>query len=165
MISVAKAASYIYHRYKEEKGTCIDEMKLHKLLYLSQRESIIVTGEPMFSAPFEAWKYGPVVVEVRDLYRKDALNVPLTKAELEVYKPIFDYVFMNYADKDSWSLSNLTHSETSWKNARKGLGLDEHCSNELDMEDIRKDAEMMKMRRFFFNEIVPQLSKTPQACQ
>ena len=126
MVSVAKAASYIYHRYKEEKGTCIDEMKLHKLLYLSQRESIIVTGEPMFSAPFEAWKYGPVVVEVRDLYRKDALNVPLTKAELEVYKPIFDYVFMNYADKDSWSLSNLTHSETSWKNARKGLGLDEH---------------------------------------
>ena len=94
----------------------------------------------MFSAPFEAWKYGPVVVEVRDLYRKDALNVPLTKAELEVYKPIFDYVFMNYADKDSWSLSNLTHSETSWKNARKGLGLDEHCSNGLDMEDIRKEA-------------------------
>ena len=49
MVSVAKAASYIYKRYMEEKGTCIDEMKLHKLLYLSQRESIIVTGEPMFS--------------------------------------------------------------------------------------------------------------------
>ena len=163
MVSVAKAASYIYHRYKEEKDTCIDEMKLHKLLYLSQRESIIVTGDPMFSASFEAWKYGPVVVEVRDLYRKDALNETLTKAELEVYKPIFDYVFLHYANKDSWSLSNLTHSESSWKNARKGLGPDDHSSNQLSLDDIRQDAENMKMRRFFFDEIVPQLSETPQA--
>lgn len=116
----------------------------------------------MFTAPFEAWKYGPVVVEVRDLYRRNALNETLSEAELETYKPVFDYVFVNYADKDSWSLSNLTHSESSWKNARKGLGPDEHCSNVLDLEDIRKDAEMMKMRRFFFDEIVPQLSKTSQ---
>ena len=162
MLSVTKAASYIYHRYEEEKENTSDEMKLHKLLYLSQRESIIVTGEPMFTAPFEAWKYGPVVVEVRDLYRRNALNETLSEAELETYKPVFDYVFVNYADKDSWSLSNLTHSESSWKNARKGLGPDEHCSNVLDLEDIRKDAEMMKMRRFFFDEIVPQLSKTSQ---
>lgn len=163
MVSVAKAASYIFKRYMEEKGTCIDEMKLHKLLYLSQRESIIMTGEPMFDASFEAWKYGPVVVEVRDLYRKDALNETLTEAELEVYKPVFDYVFVNYADKDSWSLSILTHSETSWQNARKGLGPDDQGSNQLRLDDIRNDAEMMKMRRFFFDEIVPQLSETPKA--
>lgn len=162
MVSVSKAASYIFHRYKEETETCIDEMKLHKLLYLSQRESIIVTGEPMFSAPFEAWKYGPVVVEVRDLYRKDALNETLTGQELEKYKPVFDYVFANYANKDSWSLSILTHSETSWQNARKGLGPDDQSSNQLRLEDIRNDAEIMKMRRFFFDEIVPQLSETQQ---
>lgn len=160
MVSVAKAASYIFHRYKEEKGTNIDEMKLHKLLYLSQRESIIVTGEPMFSAPFEAWKYGPVVVEVRDLYRNEALNETLTEQELEKYKPVFDYVFVNYSDKDSWSLSILTHSETSWQNARKGLGPDDHSSNQLRLEDIRNDAEMMRMRRFFFDKIVPQLFET-----
>ena len=162
MVSVAKAASYIFHRYKEEQGNIIDEMKLHKLLYLSQRESIIATGNPMFSVPFEASKYGPVVVEVRDLYRKDALNETFTKSELEVYKPVFDYIFLNYANKDSWSLSILTHSETSWKNARKGLAPDEHCSNLLDMDDIRKDAEMMKMRRFYFDEIVPQLNEIVQ---
>lgn len=158
MVSVAQAASYIFHRYLEENKTCIDEMKLHKLLYLSQRESIIVTGEPMFTAQFEAWKYGPVVVEVRDLYRKEALNETLSEHELEVYKPVFDYVFDNYANKDSWSLSILTHSETSWQNARKGLAPDEHSSKPLDMKDILKDAEMMKMRRFYFNEVVPQLS-------
>lgn len=43
MVSVNIAASYIYEKYKSEFGTTIDEMKLHKLLYFAQRESIIHT--------------------------------------------------------------------------------------------------------------------------
>ena len=66
MIDVIKVASYIYKRYKDEKNTEIDQMKLHKLLYFSQRESIIRTGQQMFKDQFEAWKYGPVIVKVRD---------------------------------------------------------------------------------------------------
>jgi uncharacterized phage-associated protein len=158
MISVAKAASYIFHRYMEENRICIDEMKLHKLLYLAQRESIIITGEPMFSAPFEAWKYGPVIVEIRDLYRHGALNETLSEAELAEYQPVFDYVFKHYANKDSWNLSILTHSESSWKNARKGLSPEDHGSTQLSLTDIRQDAEMIKLRRFFFDQVVPNLS-------
>ena len=56
MIDVIKVASYIYKRYKDEKNTEIDQMKLHKLLYFSQRESIIRTGQQMFKEQFEAWK-------------------------------------------------------------------------------------------------------------
>ena len=41
MVSVNTAASYIYEKYKSEFGTTIDEMKLHKLLYFAQWESII----------------------------------------------------------------------------------------------------------------------------
>ena len=41
MIDVINIASYICQRYKEQFGLCIDEMKLHKLLYLSQRESFV----------------------------------------------------------------------------------------------------------------------------
>ncbi len=37
MIDVIKIASYIYKRYEDETNTEIDEMKLHKLLYFSQR--------------------------------------------------------------------------------------------------------------------------------
>ena len=43
MVSVNTAASYIYEKYKSEFGTTIDEMKLHKLLYFAQRDSIIHT--------------------------------------------------------------------------------------------------------------------------
>ena len=35
-------------RFREKTGTEIDEMKLHKMLYLAQRESLIRTGKPIF---------------------------------------------------------------------------------------------------------------------
>lgn len=157
MIDVIKVASYIYKRYKDETNTEIDEMKLHKLLYFSQRESIIRTGEPMFSEQFAAWKYGPVVVKVRDHYKAKTLNDIPTAEELAPFRESLDFVFKNYAPKDSWTLSILTHGESSWKNARKGYGQDDHCDVVLSLEDIKNDADRMKMRRFYFQEIVPQL--------
>lgn len=78
MVNVVSIASYISERYMKEYGERIDEMKLHKLLYLTQRECMIQTGEPMFDATFHAWKYGPVLPEIRLLYRQDALNKPLS---------------------------------------------------------------------------------------
>ena len=48
-------------------------MKLHKLLYFTQRECLIQKGEPMFDAQFEVWKYGPVMVQIRQHYKNDSL--------------------------------------------------------------------------------------------
>ena len=148
MITVIQAASYIVRRYKKEFGADIDEMKLHKLLYLTQRESLIMKGKPIFNASFGAWKYGPVVIEVREMFRQNALNVEMDKDSLKEYLPVFDSVFVRYANKDSWSLSLLTHGESSWQNARKGLAPDEHSSEKLSMDDIQWDAERMKIRRY-----------------
>ena len=55
MIGILQVASYIYKRYMDDFGVRIDEMKLHKLLYFTQRECLIQKGEPMFEAQFEAW--------------------------------------------------------------------------------------------------------------
>lgn len=161
MIDVVKVASYIYHRYKKDMHAEIGETKLHKLLYFSQRESIIRTGSPMFEEGFAAWKYGPVVVKVRNLYKTDKLNEMPSLDELAPFKESLDYVFQNYAIKDAWTLSILTHGESSWKNARKGYSAEDHCDTFLNIEDIKKDAERMKMRRFYFDKIVPQI----EACK
>ena len=88
MEKVTTIASYIYQRYQQDYGKRMDEMKLHKLLYFVQREAIIQTDEPMFKEQFEAWKYGPVMVEIRRMY-KDG-NYPKhtlknTKASLTWY--------------------------------------------------------------------------------
>lgn len=159
MIDVIKVASYIYKRYKEEMNEKIDEMKLHKLLYFAQRENIIRTGIPMFTAKFAAWKYGPVMVEVRNRYKNNSLNVLPTKEELALYKDSFDFIFNNYAVKDSWSLSILTHGESCWQNARLGCGQDDKCDALISTADIVKDAERMKMRRFYFENIASKLEK------
>ena len=65
MIDVRTAAKYLIQRYEQESGSSMDEMKLHKLLYFTQRESFVLLGKPMFLDKFEAWKYGPVMRCIR----------------------------------------------------------------------------------------------------
>lgn len=159
MMDLVKAASYIVKRYQDEMHASIDEMKLHKLLYFSQREAIIQINEPMFDAQFEAWKYGPVMVQIRDRYRTGTLNVFPTTDEIAPYVNVFNNVFSTYAGKDSWSLSILTHGEKSWQIARKGIPQDEQCSVLIKTEDIAQDALRIKMRRYYFEEILPSINE------
>lgn len=153
MEDVVKIASYIVSRYQKEYGCCMDEMKLHKLLYFTQRESIIQTGSPLFETAFEAWKYGPVLVEIRRYYKNNLLNVELSADKIEQYQPVFDKVFQQYASKDSWSLSTITHGEYSWQNARKGVADAENSSAKIQIDDIRKDAERIRLRRFILRKM------------
>lgn len=147
MEDVKIIAAYICQRYQAQFGRCIDEMKLHKLLYFCQRESIIQTGEPLFMAKFEAWKYGPVLVEIRQLYQEGIIQHLTVPESIQKYESIFDKVFDSYAAKESWSLSSITHGEISWRKARKGYAVDEQCHVALDVDDIRMDADRIKLRR------------------
>jgi len=153
MEKVTTIASYIYQRYQQDYGKRMDEMKLHKLLYFVQREAIIQTDEPMFKEQFEAWKYGPVMVEIRRMYKDGCLTEKLPQTYIEKYKSVFDMVFSTYAQKDSWSLSSITHGEYSWGQARKGIHEDENCDKLIDTDDIRKDAERVKIRRFLYKKL------------
>lgn len=65
MEKIANVAQYVFERYKAVAGEIIDEMKLHKLLYFAQRESLAITNAPLFEETFEGWKYGPVCRELR----------------------------------------------------------------------------------------------------
>ena len=147
MQTVIDCAAYIYNRYKEVYGAEIDEMKLHKLLYFVQRESIIQTGAPMFSATFWGWKYGPVIKEIRGLYKEGVFN------QMQVYindpndQHILDFAFDLYSSKDTWSLSRLTHGEISWINSRIGISEDAAGSNPISIDDIYRDANRVKERR------------------
>lgn len=153
MEPVIKIASYIVSRYQADFGKLIDEMKLHKLLYFTQRESIIQKNEPMFSEEFLAWRYGPVMVSIRNYYATNRLNVLPSEKFMNDNKLIFDFIFENYAIKDSWSLSRLSHGEISWQNARHNLLPEQNGSEPLKIEDIKKDAERIKIRRYLISRI------------
>lgn len=147
MEDVVKVASYICERYKITYGRDIDEMKLHKLLYFAQRECYIQYGEPLFEAHFEAWKYGPVVIKIRNLYKMGLLNESLSPEAIQKYQVVMNSVFRRYASKDSWSLSTLVHMEASWQNARRGMSSSDSSNALLSEDDIRHDAEIIKNRR------------------
>lgn len=162
MEKVTTIASYIYQRYRQDYSKRMDEMKLHKLLYFVQREAIIQTDEPIFKEQFEAWRYGPVMVEIRRMYKDECLTEKLTQASIEKYKSVFDMVFATYAQKDSWSLSSITHGEYCWEKARKGIPKDENCDRRIDTDDIRKDAERVKIRRLLYK--IQLITEQPYHC-
>ena len=63
MERIIDVANYIINRYKEITHELVDEMKLHKLLYFTQRETFAILGKPAFDSDFEGWKYGPVSIQ------------------------------------------------------------------------------------------------------
>lgn len=151
MKDIMTIASYICNRYQAERGERIDEMKLHKLLYFAQRESLIRAGEPLFDGELQGWRLGPVAVGIRKAYADDSFDAAVSDADLGEDKATLDYVFENYAQKDSWSLSRLSHGEICWKKSRQGVAPNESSSNVIPLDDIRLDAERIKERRDMLN--------------
>lgn len=149
MTTARNAACWISKLYHDRKSTVISEIVLHKLLYFSQREALIADANaPLFMEAFEAWRFGPVMREVRvdfpaiaNATDKDLQH--LNGAEREAIERTLD----QFADKDPWSLVALTHGESSWINARKGCDSKAPCCNEITVDAIRIDAEAMRKRR------------------
>lgn len=146
MHDMKTAASYLCGRYEETYGQKIDEMKLHKLMYFAQRESLIRTGEPLFDAEFQGWRFGPVLPALREVYKANDF-APLEELELGADQAVLDAVFDEYAETDSWNLSLLSHGEICWKRSRKGIAPHESSSNPIPLEDIRADADRIQKRR------------------
>lgn len=152
MENVMTVASYVYNRYQAEYHEKIDEMKLHKLLYFAQRESLVQTHEPLFDADFYGWRYGPVLKDIRDAYKAGAFQAEISDDAASALRQVMDKIFEEYAGEDSWSLSRLTHGETSWKTARRGIAPNESGDVALALDDIRLDADRIRTRREMLNK-------------
>lgn len=143
MDRIIDAAAYVTRKYAELAKEVIDEMKLHKLLYFTQRESIAITGEPAFEGVFEGWKFGPVCREVRASFVQGEI-ICQTNDISDHLKYIANNVILEYGCLATWKLSELSHKDISWRNARRGLAANENGSVPLKLEDIRMDAEKVR---------------------
>ena len=136
-LCVAKA---LYEMYYEQNGLCMDEMKMHKLMYFSQRESLMYNNEPLFDGTFYGWKYGPVLKEVRSAYKNNTLasesSETLSDSTLKLLKSVME----RYGSLSSWKLSSLSHEEFSWKKARKGLEAADDGNVELSLDAMKVDS-------------------------
>ena len=144
METAINVAVYICREYRNISGEEIDEMKLHKLLYFSQRESIAITGEQLFEDVFEGWRYGPVCVAVRNRFYQGEIIGCKTSSISEQSAYIVKNIILQYGELASWKLSKLSHAETSWINSRKGLSSNDNGASILALSDIEKDAEKVR---------------------
>ena len=100
-------------------------MKLQKLVYYCQAWSLVWDEQPLFTEGIEAWANGPVVRELYDWHRgryeitdidRGDVN-KLSDTQKETISAVLDY----YVSRSPQWLSDLTHMEEPWRNAREGL--------------------------------------------
>ena len=143
MEKILNVAEYIFKEYYRVTGELIDEMKLQKLLYFSQREILAILNKPLFNEEFEGWKYGPISREVRTVFTKDGINTDTEDIKSE-NKYIINNVILEYGSLASWKLSEISHKEVSWLNSRKNLKDGENGDRKIKLEDIREDAKKVR---------------------
>lgn len=115
-------------------------MKLQKLVYYCQAWSLVWDEHPLFSERIEAWANGPIVPE---LYKVHRGQFEITTWEHGDPSKLKDYqketiqsVIKFYGDKTGQWLSDLTHQELPWKNARQGLAPGERGETEITIDTI-----------------------------
>jgi uncharacterized phage-associated protein len=118
MVSVHDVAAYIL-----EKQGAMSAMKLQKLVYYCQAWSLVWEERPLFPEAIEAWANGPVVPELYDIHRGQfklsawpkGNSANLATTDRETIEAVLEY----YGDKSAQWLSDLTHKEDPWREARK----------------------------------------------
>ncbi|HEX8671265.1 MAG TPA: type II toxin-antitoxin system antitoxin SocA domain-containing protein [Longimicrobium sp.] len=115
-------------------------MKLQKLVYYAQAWSLVWDDRPMFDERIEAWANGPVVRELYDCHRglfevrewpagdPDALD--------DEARATVDAVLEYYGPRNAQTLSDMTHKEEPWKEARRGLPDGVRGHSEITLESM-----------------------------
>ncbi len=147
MANTLAVAKFLNELNKQKHGSAMDQMKMHKMMYFSQRESLMIFKSPLFDSEFEAWRYGPVLTDVRREYSSKHMFSDeydtLSEKDQELVKSVYD----RYDQFDSWQLSTLSHAEVSWQQARKGLKEDEAGNEKLSLSAMKVDATREFLRR------------------
>ena len=138
MASVFNVAAFVTNKCGD-----ITTMKLQKLVYYCQAWSLAWDGAPLFDEEFQAWANGPVCPELFAMHRglfvvspnmfKEYSDYPFTDDQIET----MEVVINDLADKTPQWLSELTHSERPWKDARKGCTLGDSCENIITKDSMQ----------------------------
>ena len=124
MANIISVAKYIL----EQRGA-MTTMKLQKLCYYSQAWSLAWDDKPLFDEDFQAWANGPVCPELfrwhKGKFAISANQLPQLTGVHDLNdqeKDNIDKVLSFYGDKEAHWLSELTHKERPWREARQIAG-------------------------------------------
>lgn|SRR5262249_17974199 len=137
MANMLDVAAYIVRRFDG-----VSHMKLHKLLYYSQAWSLVWDERKLFDERIEAWVNGPVIPalysRLKGLYGVFPEHLTagnpanLTEAERETVELVLNF----YGNKSPQWLSDLTHAEEPWREARAGLAPGVRSNAEISLASM-----------------------------
>lgn len=123
-----------------ETGT-VTVMKLQKLAYYCQAWSLAALDRALFAERFEAWSNGPVSP---DLYRAHRGQYDVSSWAQgnpdsidPAHRQLIKLVLSQYDKFDAHQLSQMTHGEPPWREARRGLSDTAPSKNVISHESMR----------------------------
>ena len=139
-ISALDVAAYILEKQPHDRP--ITAMKLQKLVYYSQAWALVWHEQPLFEEKILAWANGPIVRELYELH-KGAFHIgQLTQGDSKKLhtqqKEAIDRVLEVYGNKSAQWLSDLTHREDPWQNAREALKPSERGNAEITLASLEE---------------------------
>lgn len=135
MANVLDVSKYILLKLGE-----MTTMKLQKLAYYCQAWSLAWDGVPLFNEDFQAWANGPVCPELFAVHKgqfvinASMLGVAPDFAFSAIQQETLDNVLSYYGDREPQWLSELTHKERPWRDARIGVPIGENCTKVIEKD-------------------------------
>ena len=124
-------------------------MKLQKLVYYAQAWGLVWDEKPLFDSRIEAWANGPIIPDLygqhRGLFTATIDTFPEDSEKLtEDEKETIDVVLGAYGHLNGQQLSDLSHSERPWREARKGVEDGASSTNEVSKEVMQEFYSAMQ---------------------
>lgn len=140
MVSVFDVAEYVL-----AKTGYVSTMKLQKLVFYSQAYSLVAFDEPLFSNDFEAWTNGPVCPQLFQAHRglfiigEGDLGIEGHPDKVTGKKAeCVERVLSALGQLNGKKLSELTHAEEPWLEARDGCADGDRCNNVITKKSMRE---------------------------
>lgn len=130
MTTALEIATYIHNTWHRFSG----EMQMHKLLYYAQAWSLAWDGQPLFDDPIEAWDKGPVVRSLRYETLPSEPVPSLSESQQATIEAVLDY----YGKRGGAKLSQQTHEESPWQQARDRHSGNNRCTEEITHDSMRR---------------------------
>ena len=150
----ASDIAHIVTYYVNQKGDTISPKKLQKLLFYVEAWNLVHLKIPLIEEDFEAWVHGPVLPSLYHELKQfgfndlkvvaDEFDTPdnlvnqiiktnkISEDQLDLIYSVLD----KYGSMTSFQLELLSHNETPWIEARKGIPPHLPCNNIIPKDKI-----------------------------
>lgn len=129
MLNCHQVADYFLAKQDTEAGDTISNLKLQKLVYYAQGYHLAIFDKPLFNEQIEAWMHGPVVPELYQKFKAYGQGAIASVESIDLVHfneetiSFLDEIYSIFNQYSAWTLRNMTHEESPWKEHEADAGI------------------------------------------